>query len=174
MSTPVTSPLRGSLPSVVEPAAVIAAAHLVRSRARRARERARQVRAEADGARTTATLLRTRPVPVGAPPPNRALAVRGTLGDLWGAGDPPSPDPWLTLVVDALALDDTAGREHGLIVQGDAVARAEVTSVLVLALAAHPLRSALLDRLPGTLRAEVRARLASAEEVFGGTPTGAV
>ncbi|MEZ0493972.1 hypothetical protein AB2L28_17185 [Kineococcus sp. TBRC 1896] len=148
-----------------------------RTAAARARERARLVREQARAVRDAGEQARvardaataTRVVRVGprgpdrsspdGPPASRALWIRGLLGDLWGDELPPSADPWLTLVQDALALDDEAGRERGCVVYADALHLDVLADVLAEALRAHPRRVVLLARLPVVLREPVLRQL---------------
>jgi hypothetical protein len=49
----------------------------------------------------------------------RAERVRTVLEGLWGEDLPGGPEPGLTVLVDAVALDDRHGTEEGIVVQGD-------------------------------------------------------
>ncbi|WP_432509990.1 PAS domain-containing protein [Kineococcus sp. SYSU DK001] len=81
----------------------------------------------------------------------RAEQVRADLEGLWGDEPPPGPDPELTSLVDALALDDDHGRRAGLLVQGDAIP----FHVLVRLLLTSSVGEAVLPELPPELRARI-------------------
>lgn len=81
----------------------------------------------------------------------RAEQVRSDLVALWGDEAPPGPDPQMTSLVDALALDDAHGRRGGLLVQGDAVP----FHVLVRLLMTSPVGASVLAELPSEVRARV-------------------
>ena len=55
------------------------------------------------------------------------------LQDMWGEEMPATPDPAFTILLDAVALDDEAGRGRWLVVQGDGLSYellAQVTNLL--------------------------------------------
>ncbi|PRY10032.1 PAS domain-containing protein [Kineococcus rhizosphaerae] len=81
----------------------------------------------------------------------RAEQVRSDLAQLWGDEAPPGPDPQMTSLVDALALDDDHGRRSGVLVQGDAIP----FPVLVRLLLSSPVGAAVLAELPPAVRARV-------------------
>ncbi|WP_432544974.1 PAS domain-containing protein [Kineococcus sp. SYSU DK002] len=89
----------------------------------------------------------------------RAEQVRADLEGLWGDEPPPGPDPELTSLVDALALDDDHGRRAGLLVQGDAIP----FRALVRLLLTSPAGEAVLPELPPELRARVDLAAATAD-----------
>ncbi|WP_432563381.1 hypothetical protein [Kineococcus sp. SYSU DK003] len=80
-------------------------------------------------------------------PSNRALAVRGTLVELWGDRPPATPDPWLTATEDGLACDDDAGRRHGFVVLGDGLDLDTVRDLVW----SHPEPDTALAQLPAGL-----------------------
>ncbi|WP_369068876.1 PAS domain-containing protein [Kineococcus terrestris] len=96
----------------------------------------------------------------------RAELLREELERVWGDELPPGPHALTTLLVDAVAMDDAAGKRQGLLVQSDAV-----PAELVLALLRDsPRRRAVLERLPPGLRA--RVELAAATVPAGGAGDG--
>ncbi|WP_380156742.1 hypothetical protein [Kineococcus sp. R86509] len=90
---------------------------------------------------------------------HRAERVRADLEALWGDELPEAPDPVLTVLVDAVAVDDQHGVDDRLVVQGDglgyeALARvlADVRSSATLHLVPPALRARLAGVLPPTGR----------------------
>lgn len=75
----------------------------------------------------------------------RARHVRDLLLELWGDELPPTPDPELTVLTDALALDDR-GRRHGVLTQRDGLT-IEVLHQLLRA--RDPIQQRLLLLPPG-------------------------
>jgi hypothetical protein len=85
----------------------------------------------------------------------RAHHVRRLLKDLWGDELPPAPDPELTVLIDALALDDDHGREQELVTQRDGL----TIEVLHRLLRAHgPVQERLL-LLPFSLQHQLVERV---------------
>ncbi|MEW1957591.1 hypothetical protein [Kineococcus sp. NPDC059986] len=89
----------------------------------------------------------------------RAERVRDALETLWGDELPDAPDPVLTVLVDAVAVDDQHGADDRLVVQADglgyeALARllADVRSVATLNLVPPALRARVAGVLPGAGR----------------------
>lgn len=76
----------------------------------------------------------------------RARHVRDLLLELWGDELPPSPDPQLTVLTDALALDDERGRRRRIITQGEGLTL-EVLHQLLRA--REPIQQRLLLLPPG-------------------------
>ncbi|WP_432548648.1 PAS domain-containing protein [Kineococcus sp. SYSU DK004] len=66
------------------------------------------------------------------PGPGRARVVVDLLRDLWGDELPRTVDPALTLIEDALALDDESGREDRVVVQGDGLTHEALAALLRL------------------------------------------
>lgn len=83
----------------------------------------------------------------------RAETVRSGLQEMWGDGPPPGPDADLAGIVDGLALDDAAGRRHGLVVQADGLTLTTLRSLL------EALPDADRDRLLPALPVDLRQRL---------------
>ncbi|PRY17883.1 hypothetical protein [Kineococcus rhizosphaerae] len=108
----------------------------------------------------------------------RAERVRAALEALWGDELPDAPDPVLTVLVDAVAVDDQHGLDDRLVVQGDglgyeALARvlADVRSTSTLQLLPPALRARLAGALPSAARL-IDLRVAG-EAALPGEATGA-
>lgn len=80
----------------------------------------------------------------------RAAHVRAELVALWGDDLPPTNDPVLSILSDAVAVDDQFGVDGDLVVQGDRL----TVAVLAAALAA-PDVATRLAALPAALRGRV-------------------
>jgi len=63
----------------------------------------------------------------------RAEQVRQLLDGLWGDEDPPSRDPRLTVLVDALTGDDENGRGEQVVVHGDGLTYRRLVEALTAA-----------------------------------------
>jgi len=98
----------------------------------------------------------------------RAENVRTVLEALWGDELPDSPDPVITVLVDAVAVDDQRGSDDGLVVQGDGLTYLELARVVA------DIRSpATLQRLPPGLRATLARLLPPGDRVVDLRATGA-
>ncbi|MEZ0492930.1 hypothetical protein AB2L28_11875 [Kineococcus sp. TBRC 1896] len=87
----------------------------------------------------------------------RAERVRTALEALWGDDLPDAPDPALTVLVDAVALDDQQGADERLVVQGDGLGYEALARVL-----ADVRSSATLHLVPAALRARLAGVLPAA------------
>lgn len=83
----------------------------------------------------------------------RAEAVRAAVREIWGDELPPSQDPELTALIDALSTDDDLGRRRGLVVQADGLT---VTALRALLDASPP---AARDRLLATVPQDLLLRV---------------
>ncbi|WP_432511123.1 hypothetical protein [Kineococcus sp. SYSU DK001] len=81
----------------------------------------------------------------------RAERVRAVLEALWGDRLPDAPDPVLTVLVDAVAVDDQHGVQDHLVVQGDGLSLQALAAILA------DVRS---GATPAMVPADLRARLA--------------
>lgn len=84
----------------------------------------------------------------------RAAQVRADLVALWGDDLPPTNDPVLSILCDAVAVDDQFGIAGGLVVQGDRLSVTALTAVLTA-----PDVETRLAALPPGLRGRVSRAL---------------
>ena len=77
----------------------------------------------------------------------RAEQILVLLQDLWGDSPPPSPDPQLAILIDAVAGDDEHGRAAHVVVHGDGLTYQH----LIQALMDSGSRSVALAKLPPAL-----------------------
>ncbi|MEZ0165241.1 hypothetical protein AB2L27_10775 [Kineococcus sp. LSe6-4] len=87
----------------------------------------------------------------------RAERVKEALEALWGDELPDAPDPVLTVLVDAVAVDDQQGVDERLVVQGDGLGYEALARVL-----ADVRSSATLHLVPPALRARLAGVLPTA------------
>ncbi|NIZ90971.1 PAS domain-containing protein [Kineococcus rubinsiae] len=80
-------------------------------------------------------------------PEARVRGAAELLQTLWGEELPPSPEPWRTALLDALAADDAAGTSRGVVVQGDGLTLTALSALVRAAGREAPaLPPALLQR----------------------------
>ena len=82
----------------------------------------------------------------------RAERVAALLVQLWGDRPPPSSNPQLTTLVDAVAGDDEHGREDGLVVHGDELSHQRLVRALRHRGSLEEALGELPDRLADRLR----------------------
>lgn len=90
----------------------------------------------------------------------RAERVREALETLWGDELPDAPDPVLTVLVDAVAVDDQQGVADRVVVQGDGLAYEALARVL-----ADVRSTSTLHLVPPALRARLAGMLPTAGRV---------
>lgn len=91
----------------------------------------------------------------------RAEVVRQLIGDMWGDGAPPGPDPQMALLLDTLMGDEQDGRAEQVVVRGDCLTYRQ----LIEAVAGCGEPSARFAGLPPAL-----VRRLSASSTFPPTP----
>lgn len=98
---------------------------------------------------------------------HRAERVRAALEALWGDELPEAPDPVVTVLVDAVAVDDHHGVEDRIVVQGDGLGYEALARVL-----ADVRSTSTLHLVPPALRARLAAVLPTAGRLIDLRVTG--